>query len=488
MTDLTISTISFSISGLDVSGISAVFVAGVNTLPTISIRIVDSTTEGTIEVHDPTLKDTVTLYSKLAALARGLNTQGTITIKFGADEDNPALKLEKWYLTDVNVETITTSDAPNITVSFMHPAVKLLRSGQIYESPKSTSFKNLFTSCSGSSVISLMDSVYEAYASETGITFLTPANVSNGGVDGQLQEKIKKYRTELTENKPGTYLTDETQKLFLSSALEKTDALKRALILLVKPTEFCNSTWERLVTELSGDLFIQVSPTYDQPKLKVEPINPWKKPKYRMQADDIETIRMTAMDPSPIAGTAMPCRTIGVQVTDDANRTTTTPKECLNLAFYMPSDATSKDGQIISLGSSRVIDAVLSYDLGAAAGATGAQNKLSKISNGVEPSDINKLNKAYAEASFMTYYRNQCVTTITCPLTFVDSDDNRIYPGECLTVEDKEGEKLVDGFVTRISATISTKGGNTTEIQLSHTRPSSEEGMLIKKGAKNPCY
>ena len=488
-------------------------VLAVNDIPTIFLNVlpVEPPKGGSGQyttASSPDIAEITDLYTKLVSKSLRLDATATIEIEVKSDsgdgepafyEANQKVKLEDWVLSDVGLSSVTPTAAPVLTAVFRHQAVKLDRTGSIYEEVKNKQkLTEIFKSIDGEGLIEYMDNLYEMYSSEDGVEFYEIAPKSLGGPREEDESKIMEFRFRLADYKPGQFIEDNTNGFFLAEASDKfLTNIRIATGYFARPQAFCDSTWARLVQELSPMYLTTIVPTYDKPKLTLEPFSPWQAPSRSIDVRSALAIDVVSTDPAPIIGTAV---NKDVEATDHnvdgANRGYTgSDEKDITHAFYFPEKSDSKAGnlgEIFNVGEARVVSAIIDIDEAANAkidnnGPVGED--LESAGNVVTQEDRETMDEAYAKAMFLITYRRNCKAGVTTIPMFRDASGNMLYPGRVLTVY-YNGDHLFNGYVTQIITSGSAEGGGgcTTRIMMTHARPPTTDATLVDEGTENPCY
>lgn len=486
--------------------------AALNTIPSISLSVlpIEAPTRGDgqyVTATAPTVQDITSLYSDLLRLSLSLEATATIHIalhchkpdldEFMDIEYGQDVILEDWILTDVGLSTVTPSAAPVLTVIFSHPVVKLDRTGSIYETIKNKgNLAKTFKTLPGSEPIAYMDALYKVYSGGGKLMFYDIAQKSLGGPRGIDKTKVQKFRSRLAEYPPGKYIEGHTEKLFLANVAESLIGnIRMATGYMLMPQAFGESTWSRLVRTLGPSFLTQIVPTYDRPKLSLEPYSPWQYSSRTINTNVVEAIDMVSADPAPIIGTAVTkAADTSTHTVDGSNRAYTGSKSYdYTHAFYFPENGAAKAndfGEVMGLGEPRIVSYIIDMDRSANATVGGSGPKgpnLERAGNGVSDMQRETMNEAYAKAMFLINYRKGCRASVTTTLLFKDSAGLMLYPGRVLTVYDKS-DQLFNGFITRITIKGSAEGGGSTAIEMSHARPPDPDSVLVEEGTENPCY
>lgn len=490
-------------------------VIAVNTIPQISLTIlpIEKPTKGNgqyITASSPNIKDITELYSLLLSKAVTLDEKATLTIKHITPYDSEDLleeekyqtiELKDWIMSDVGLSSVTTMSAPVLSVTFSHPAIKLDRSGMIYENVENPiDLPEVYKDLEGDEIISYMDSVYDAYSSDEEILFSEIADISEGGPDDRFKEKVQEFRTSgLSENKPGKYIEGKTEKFFMEEIKpELHDDLVAMSGPIVAPQAFCKSTWNRIITEICPQFLATIIPTYDKEKLKLEPFSPWQECTYEIDTKIVSSLDVTSIDPNPIIGVAVIKDVWSEEAATDGNTRDSSGKYDKSYAFYFP-DMVLDDqipGEILNLGEPGIISNLITADEASNSvdGMSGPEGEdLESAGNHIEDEDHETLDEAYAKAMFQINYRKNCKASVVTTPMFKLGNSTTIYPGRVMTVYDPSSEaRLFYGYITRIITKGSSEGGCMTHFELSHARSAygnkSVTKLLVDEGTENPCY
>lgn len=487
--------------------------AAVNSIPSVSLNVlpIERPAPGDgkyVTASAPNIRDITRLYSRLLEMSLKLDATATIRIHMETHqtgtsseylEKNQEVELKGWILTDVGLSTVSATDAPILTAVFCHPVVRLDRSGCIYEEVKNKKhLTKIFKTMGGNDPISYMDSLYKAYASGGAIKFYDIAPKNFGGPREDYKEKVKKFRTKvLSENLPGDYIEGNTNGLFLAHVAPSfIGNIRIATGYTERPYAFCDSTWSRLVRSVCPSFMTHIIPTYDKPKLLLEPFSPWQACTRNIDVRVAMALDVVSADPAPIIGAATIKDAGSTQHVVSGNVRGQTGNGSdeygYSHAFYFPEMATSSDvvGNILELGESRVVSYIVDIDRtsNATISANAAKGtNLQDAGNSVTDERREHMDEAYVKAMFLINYRKNCKASVTTIPIFKDASGNMLYPGRVMTVYDGS-DHLFQGYVTRITVRGTTEGGGSTYLEMSHARPASGESTFVYEGAENPCY
>lgn len=510
-----VDTIKVELSGLPVGEVyveNFELSVAIGSVPSISLSLLpiqpDKGGSGQfITASAPDIEEMSRLYTELMVEATSLDTPATVKLTVVSDDpDNPVLSeetgqtvtLENWILTDVGLSSLTAVAAPVLTIILHHPSVMLEKSGMIYEGVSNPlNLPKVYSECAGGGLIEFMDDLYAKYAAgdvDSGdVTFFEIADTTFGGTSGEFKEKVRSLRKQLlAEFPPGRYINDRTGGLFMTHIcpyLE--DSIKESVGSLASPRPFCNSTWERLISELCPYFTTTVVPTYTEEKLLLEPNSPWQKSSYKITTPLITTLDMSPHDPNPLIGAAInkakwsSLKVVQAEARNDEDNKGT-PKSYA-FSFYFPDKALGAAyGDILNLGEARMIDNLIYLEH--TANKTNEPD-LQHAGNKAEDEDKANMDDAFAEAMYLINYRKNCRSTIITTPLFKDTSHEVIYPGRVLTVCDtKTGNDLLNGYIIRLSVRGSAAGGCSTIIDLSHVRPADGRSTFVDEGTENPCY
>lgn len=484
----------------------------VNSIPCVSLNVlpVEPPAQGSgkyVTASAPGIRDITDLYSRLLEMSLGLDATATIKIRVethqtgGARhlEENQEVELRDWILTDVGLSTVSAIDAPILTVVFCHPVVKLDRTGCIYEEVKNKKhLTRIFKTMDGNDPISYMDSLYKAYASGDAIKFYDIAPKNFGGPREEYQQKVRQFRTKaLLENLPGDYIEGNTGGLFLAHvAPTYIGNIRIATGYTERPHAFCDSTWSRLVRSVCPSFLTHIVPTYDRPKLLMEPFSPWQERTRNIDVRVAMALDVVSADPAPIIGAAILKDAGSTQhvVSGNVREQTGNGKDEFGYshAFYFPERAMSPDviGGILELGESRMVSYIVDIDRSsnATVSANAAKGKnLQDAGNSVTDERREHMDEAYVKAMFLINYRKNCKASVTTVPIFKDASGNMLYPGRVTTVHD-DNEQLFHGYVIRMTVKGTAQGGGSTYLEMSHARPAKDGSTFVDEGTENPCY
>lgn len=443
-------------------------------------------------------KELTSLYYKLADMAIKADTTATIDIDVNTHGENSLdgdqhITLKDWVLTDAGLSSVTSYSAPTLTVVFKHRIVKLDRTGDIYEVPSISNPYRFFCSITGDNMVALMDDLYNKFAKEIGIKFYDIGSASKGGSD-KFKSVVKSFRENLATNLPGAYLECDSG-LFMANVVKDNNLmvlLRASLAKLIQPFFGDGSTWLNIIKTVCPKCIMQVIPTYDKDKLRLEPYSPWQFSSYTIQEESTEAIDVASVDPDPICGMAIQKTNPFFTLTSNSDSTRKDGGDKLSAkssvhAFYIPEGVTPENavGRIDFCGDCWVVTSMLAHDKDIERTTSNAD----AVRNSITDYSYTKMNEAYARAMFESLYRRGCVSAIVSKILFKDEGGNVIYPGRVATIYDKDdNSKIFYGYLLRIVVKGTASGGCISRFDFKTTRPASGNGMLVKEGTMNPCY
>jgi hypothetical protein len=455
----------------------------INKIPVIQLNVlpIERVEPGSghyITASAPKIQDLTGLYSRLLRMTLSQDAKATIKIdietfgeKGNTDEQSQSVTLKDWILTDVGLSTVTAISAPVLTVVFSHPAVMLDKTGFVYERiSNSMLMSKIYKETGGSDLIEYMDALYPKFADGEEIVYCEIASHGDGGPEDEYRQKVQEIRGKLSEHTPGKYIEGNMGgMLFLENVDEElTDNIKEAIGPIVAPLGFSGSTWRRLVSQICPAVFTNIVPTYDRPRLLMEPISPWQECSYKVNTPVANGIDMVSIDPSPIIGVASEKDYAEVLrvVNDHVRSQAEADDEDFSYAFYFPKRALqdNANGEILGVGRNGVVADILATDRNANAeeniDAPIGEN-LQDAGNGIQDERTMTIDEAYVQAMFQLHYRKNCAASVTTIPILKDEGAKMIYPGRVMTVFDKtSGAKLFYGFITTMIVRGSTEAAD----------------------------
>lgn len=495
MSESHVDTVTVEVTGLgiDVYPCSFELHLAVNAIPSISIEIIpirNKEPKASKLIYD----EIADLYRELQSKAKARETKATVAILrdtsgfvMGCDS---TIKLNQWVLTDVAISQITPVSAPHLIITLSHPAEVLDRTGYIYEFiDDAVKLSKKLAQVSGSSLIPLMDSVYNLVKSQ--LKYKKLPSIQYDGPDSEMKPDIIKFRTQgLSLGLPSKYLTDTSGKLFLQSKLGSLlDKLKASIAGHVIPTPFCASTLNRLTAQILPSVALVIAPTYDLPKLEVRTYAPWKKPSLTLESKRIVSISMPSSDMYPLLGTGMCVASHDIEVVTGDNSRSSKDERAMNSLFYVPPKAKQLIGKatggfIQDIGDSSIITGMRSIDLG----EKKKPKDLQDTENEVESAKLLEARKTYLKETFNELYMRQSTASVTATLSSDDYYHETLYPGSVISIYDEEANKeLMYGYLTEMLISGSTGGNCSTTIQMTHARHPQAE-LLVDYPQDNLCY
>lgn len=466
----------------------------VNSIPRLLLEILPVTQKKQVtEVTTPSISDLTGLYDKLSEMAVRLSTTASVRITVMSSdkkEKKQVVTLNNWVLTSASLTSLTTRNAPKLTIVLSHPVVNLERVGFVYEVMHNAQPLALMaTLAQGSNIISVLDNVYEYMAGDIYYGF----KVLGSSGDKNTKSIVQNIRKELATTKPGKYLKSEAP-LFLENhpMMQKyTDKLRGILAYMCMPRAWGDSCWSMLINTLCANTLSTIVPTYTEDKLSLEPLNPWQDLASSIHWSRVESVSVGSMDTDPIYGMAIDKGMKTDYVTSGAVReegsNAGADKTCSH-SFYFPQKVHQNIkealGRIDYAGENPVVSMLETASYKKDKSTDGSTvPSITKISD----TAVFSMNKTVAEALFNIRYRRNCKATVSLILTFNDMKGNKIFPGRVITIEDNDSRKLFYGYLTRMVINGSANGGGTTFLELTHVRPVNNK-VLIDENTKNPCY
>ena len=479
---------------------------GVNAIPTINIYILPKKYDGPKD-GKPATEASVMDYDEYTRIYRKLSDEAArkdreielvrIELDIENEETREILELKKWKFTDVSMDAITRYAAPTMVLIISHPACVLDNVGTVYESRQCPIKLESFTS---GTVVEILDKLHSEELDDE--KFYKLPSEKNGGPDENAKKIVKQARQKLQELKVQKYIDDQAGQF-----MEGDKRFPPAVAIMAQPTAFGESVWLKLINTLCPEMMMQVTPRYDEERLRLEALNPWKECDTWLDMSKIESITASVIDPYPLIGIAIDkgvdhnFRYRGATRTpsDGTDATDTENEEACSFGFYFPEKLTelmSQDhmpGFISHFGGSNIIDYADSY-------GPKEKNvrKITEKESSMTDEDWSKFMRKMAEAMFLTMYRQKCTAVISSVLTFKDKLGNTVYPGSVVGIytEDEklktsEGlgkESLFYGYLVRMLIVGSANSAPTVKYTLTNVRPMKAEKILIDDGAKNPCW
>lgn len=477
---------------LDVCG--ANIVLGVNEISRIELMVppteASNSTPLKPNVFRPSLMEFIQLYRELAEAAEKQSEVGSVDITITTNsttsgESIDRLVLKDWVLSGVGMSSVSATSAPHLSVILHHPAFWLTKVGSVYETPKSNAEKIVAKAAASGpgNFLGIVKSVYNAVKPGGPLLFFKPP-------DGMPEAYRAKLGTE--EFDPVRYIADKTKSPMLDRPLKKavTSRLKSAIGRFVCPMGDGSSTWDMLVRS-SGTLLLSL--TQDQSNNftvekghVLEPSMPWKTgPLLVFDEDKCFWTEVPGMDMFKLAGVmARKLRIVDTRVTNWQNTVGAKPKDEVGMCdvLYCPVDPIGADGRIMKTSAPFVLTQAFMED-----GIYGSDivTGFADTSNARLQGFDNAL-RQYCRAVFEITYGSMNTGKMQLALGFRDSGGNLILPGNTCKLVSK-GSDVFFGYVKSVVHSLSTKGGCSTTIGMSHVRPKLKVDK-VPDGDKNAAY
>lgn len=490
-------------SGLKLNVQSFLLNVAVNAIPEITLECLPvESSPGKIEVSKPTISDLRKLYSELLPKALESKTTASIEIKVSSQDKTSicgqqTVKLEDWVLSDVGLTSVTTTSAPSLRVVFKHPAVRLTRSGEVYEVPyTSPDYDKWLSSITGKTIVKFLDNLYTELTNDKKVKFYPIGKNLFGGSD-DFENKVRAFRTSLKDILPSTYL-DCSCPIFLQPIVSPYENLRsNAIANLGLPGPGSISLWYIILTKICSQCLMHIRPTYDNKKLTVEPLQPWySSGAHEISENLIETIELPGNDPDPICGTAVSRELFTGFLAYDSGqkavRYSGSASYACKHSFFIPEkvqpSATGRWGRIMTIAPNYIISGIASKSDSndkpqGGGGKTTIQDSQSKGDNNwyVKAEDL------YAKAMFECLYRKNCTASISTTLIFKDASGKMLYPGEIAKIK-ADGNDLFMGYIYRLIVSGSSSGGIQSRMDFSYVRDPNDKELLVPEGTINECY
>lgn len=472
----------------------ATIVLGVNAIPRVELQCAPSMyarqTPLKPDVKTPTLKDYGEVYKKLSVLAEGLSKTGNATFTVKEDRgETDTIKLSNWILTDVGMSSVSATAAPYMTVILQHPICKLTKVGSIYETPKA--LLNVKLAEENKDPVPFLEVVKRTYdfVASSDELFWPPPN-----------EYPKIFRHALSQNdfNPNAYLRDDTGAhgdTFLNNANVNQERMSQAEASMVLPVEGGTSTWDMILSS-AGHLLLSVvqdeACNYTKPKLVLEPTRPWKQSTIELGEDWCVTTDLPGSDPFKISGVMArklgPYSeevTLGILRNGNLNETESAASEVMYVP-PPPREPKLADGRIMKTSSPALLEMTFRHDspYGGAITTSNVKDIADRTKN------YDDALKAYCKAVYEISTLSLCRATARMALYFHDVHGKLILPGNTCTFYAKG--VLYYGYIQKVAHHISSEGGCSTTIVMSHVRTDESYKIngqtAIEYGAQNAAW
>lgn len=480
---------------LDVCGANVVL--GINEIPRIELLVPPTQSENSAplkpNVFKPTLSEFCMLHDELAKAAEDQDKTGDVHISITTystasdSNDKPEeLDLKNWVLSGVGLSSVGATSAPHLSVILHHPAFWLTKVGSIYDTPKSNSAVKVaeFSAKSDGKFLHIVKAAYDAMKNETQY-FPSPSGMS------------KIYRESLGSGKfdPALYIRDDTKYPFMDvpTLEEMTARLKAAIGKSVCPMGDGSSTWDMIVKS-SGTLLLSVVQDEDNNfateggmGLVIEPSKPWKtKTVLTLPEDRCFWTEVPGMDMFKLVGVmTRKLRVYATPVAIWANVVGTRPEDEASMCdvLYCPVNPEHADGRIMKTSAPQVLmQAFMENGISGDSISTGFQDGSRLLMSGFdEPLRL------YCRAIYENAYCSMKTAKAQMALGFRDPYGKMLLPGN--TCRFLSGDKdLYFGYIRSVVHSMSTKGGCSTTIGMSHVRTQLKVEARVPDGDVNAAY
>ena len=449
----------------------AVLTIAVNAIPQIELICAPTESKGKgVNVMKPVVDDFVSLYDKLSNAAQGLDAEGFVEIIVFEDmKVVDRIRLSDWVLAGVGMSGVSTSNAPTLSVIMQHRICKLTKAGGIYEEPRDPMYDTIKAACKGKDKYTeISAAVYDAVAK--GDYFET--------VSKEVAGIAKKFRTALGEkqNQLPEYLEDQTS-VFLGPYLNDgfKDIMRQAEGYLAKPRFGSMSSWDCLL-EVSGIMVTSViqdeNNNFTTDKLILAPTAPWKKSTITIDDDICESFELPGMDPFKMAGVLVD--KFGLQGLHVNEGTFKGPgkinesQKGSTCVMYSPANKVEDaEGRVVKVGIPQLLTMAANAD--GAFGSAVISEGTTKGGEEAYAKDLEEALVAYCKGCYRAACRGMVRSGIVCRLGFRDKAGKLIVPGQGCAMK-SNGNVIYYGYIQQVVHVLSTKGGNSTSITLSHVR------------------
>lgn len=488
--------LSATVGGRRLGVESATVKLGVNSIPTVELTCAP-TQPASMQALEPNvlrprLSEYASLYRSLAAEAEGLSTQGEVSIRLmetstdssGSDTDSISLK---WILAGVGMSSAGATAAPRLSVVLMHPICRLTKLGSIYETPKGNIALNFANTMEQDQAKDPLDALSKAYAwaAEADGQFLPPPP---GG------EIASEFRTSLgdAQFKPTTYLDWKGKGNFLTTELGT--SIMKAIGMTAFATNGGTSIWDVLVSS-SGSILASItqdqSRNYTTDKLVMEPTNPWKSVEFSIDESRCSETDLPGMDPFRLIGVMTrklgPYASVVSAGVYKAGNASQTPQPTAEHVYVPPIDGvSSSSGRIMKVSPPAILESA--YRLSPFAGQTisAGGSDADKVMANAYDSAI----KPYCQAVYEISAGSMCQGNVRMPVTLRVGGKLLVPGNTCKFVSG--GADLYYGYVSGVVHHLSTEGGNSTIVSMTHVRPQAAWMVggqaAIAAGAESAAY
>lgn len=485
-------SVSASIDGRELQVEGATITLGVNAIPRIELQCVPTESEPSpkesSQVIRPTILEYAKLYREMSKDARGLSKRGNVSISIEETSgNNDNLKLNDWVFSGVGLSSISAIAAPHLAVILEHPICMLTKVGSLYSTPKSKADDKLNLATEDAS--DFLDVLVKAYAcAKYEVEYYETEN-------GLAEEMLKSLGTK--PYAPEDYLVYKGGKgIFLGGDGEEKKRIAQAIARTVFPTYGGASTWDTIVGA-SGSLLLSVTQdnenNFTTGKLVLEPTRPWKAADLTIDDGDCSSTEIPGMDPFMLTGVMAqkPYRSYDGGHDEGftpkaGSEKSTRPQEVL----YMPvKDVGMLDGRIMKVNAPQILCSAFARDAAYSNSGFISDGKIS-----IDAKDKDYVDKAVLNYCKAVYEISACSMvqgSAQLPLHFRDSKGELILPGRtCRFVSD--GKDVYYGYVRQVVHAMSSKGGCSTTVLMSHVRPEADFKIggktAIKAGSDNAAY
>lgn len=480
-------------AGYDLGVQEATITLGVNDIPTIELMCAPTKGKPSPlepKVVRPTISEFADMYRDLSEKAEGLSEAADVSISIKDSEGRTdSIALKNWVLAGAGLSGIGASQAPYLSVVLQHPICKLTKTGSVYEEPEDDpSIVLNEISEDSTDILEIMEEVYRFFREE--LTYYP-----SGGVAEQFTQRLG-----VDEFDPAEYLEFKGDHgIFLGGEGDELDAvMAKAMARLVFPSDGGSSTWDALVSA-TGSLMLSITQdkerNFTTDKLVLEPLQPWKDVGVILNEDDCVWTEVPGMDPFKIIGVM--CRRMGPFNNisggeDQYANGNDNDEDPVSVFMYAPVENPSvASGRIMKVDHPAVLDSAFRRAAEYGDDLAGGQTDMDEERAELYELQLAKYCKAVYDCSAASMVRAKAQMA----LWFKDRDGNLILPGNtCLfQANGKKGPKdIYYGYIQQVVHHLSTSGGCSTTVVMSHVRPQASYyvggELAIKIGEKNAAY
>lgn len=436
------------------------------------------------------------------------------------------LKLENWILNAAGLTGVSATGRFSLAVELLHPIASLQEGGMNIGSI----FGKYSKGMSAVAAENIPGAIVEILNAYSGIIITDPAidSMATSGLCGAPDVPIETYVTtfqtrlvtlaaDLAQHlKWDTTLISNTCNAWPLSCIDRESSIKNSLAGYILGGLVETNLWEILARHICGQWCVSIIPTFWESYLTMVPFTPWDSPCIDIHSKVISDIDFPSADPTPIAGTWISYSKAAV----NPDWAYFLDENSINeITFsgmgYIPS--IEAKGQVANVQAPGWYSNMLGNDAAAAGAVTEPATQETNFTddivspNGIAYDDqaavtpnngVTSLeHEAYrdglyviAKQLFLTYFRQETVIRINCPLliTYSGADTDAAHhmiPGVTAQVLNEDDSTAFVFHVIGVTHNIDCQEGTAgTVISGTYTRPSGAYPGSVEDPEANPMY